>query len=403
MKDYDKLLRKEVEKIFGQQITNATHCEQLSEVVLNATAISISAQTFRRYWGIIDYKNKVSVQSKNALCKYVGYADYNDFIAKSNNTSSDIAKSIDFNIIQQFFQNNKMTEKNYELWNEGVTSVLAQIIFSDQQIFASFVQKLHKNPYAMDYIIGLYQCYHLLSEDWYMKGLRIFCNHSPISHHTLYLYSMECMALLLGKDIKEMKIWIAKILHLRPKVRKEYGIIYPLEGAIDGLLIIYYHQTGNMDDKNDTFIQSEKIIQEKTISQNEYGDTIASFVLHLIETLVWAGLYDDAYDFLQKYGLDTKQYKYYQATVTQSVYIYKALIYLFHKQDKKAQNLLEKINIAFVRFDAKPTLSSLLLLLQYGIASKTAKLKREKLKTALIKMCNLYGFENIKSQIPLFE
>lgn len=403
MNHYDRLLRKEVEKLFGQQITNATHCELLSKAVLLSTNISVSAQTFRRFWEIIEYKNKVSTQSKNALCKYLGYADYNEFIAHYNQNKNKTVKEIDFDIIQQLFTLNKITTSDYQLWQEGVQTVIAQIIFSDKKIFESFVTKLHNNPSAMEYIIGWHQCYHLLSKDWYIKGLRVFCNHSKISHHQLYLYSLEATACLFQNKRNDIKIWIDKIKKIMPKVKAEYYWLFPLEGAINGLMIVYYNSINDDMRKTEIIQQSEQIFLAGKGKINEYGDSNGSFITNIIEILIWSGLYQDANYFLEKFGEEYLHKRYYQFTLAQSNKIYKALMYLQNNKPQKAALIFPKIQMDEMRFDKKPLLEALYLLLKFGLTPVTAKVKKEKLKTQLISACNNNGFHNIISQIPKFE
>jgi hypothetical protein len=71
-------LKLEVEKVFGQKIQKRKHCDELSLDVYTKTGIMISYNTFRRLFGIIAYREP-RLSTLDALSKYIGFSSYRDF------------------------------------------------------------------------------------------------------------------------------------------------------------------------------------------------------------------------------------------------------------------------------------------------------------------------------------
>ena len=79
------LLKREVERTFDRQLTEARDFEQLSHLLLSHTHERLSPTTLKRFWG---YLKNEEVQTRphtlDVLARFVGYKDYEDFCAKSD-------------------------------------------------------------------------------------------------------------------------------------------------------------------------------------------------------------------------------------------------------------------------------------------------------------------------------
>ena len=78
------LLKQEVERIFGRQLTEARDFEALSHLLLSHTRERLSPTTLKRFWG---YLKNEEVQTRphtlDVLARFVGYKSYEDFCAKT--------------------------------------------------------------------------------------------------------------------------------------------------------------------------------------------------------------------------------------------------------------------------------------------------------------------------------
>ncbi len=68
--DVIEKLKQEVEKVFGQKIQKRKQCEELTEDLYAKTGVFISYNTFRRLFGIIEYREP-RISTLDILSKYI--------------------------------------------------------------------------------------------------------------------------------------------------------------------------------------------------------------------------------------------------------------------------------------------------------------------------------------------
>ena len=79
-----KLLKQEVERILGRQLTEARDFEQLSHLLLLHTRERLSPTTLKRFWGYLkNEKVQIRPHTLDVLARFVGYKNYEDFCAKA--------------------------------------------------------------------------------------------------------------------------------------------------------------------------------------------------------------------------------------------------------------------------------------------------------------------------------
>jgi hypothetical protein len=69
-----------VSYVFGKKILNSTDCIELSQGIFDKVKSSVSSDTLRRFFGLIETKTQPSLFTMEILSKYVGFAGYYDFV-----------------------------------------------------------------------------------------------------------------------------------------------------------------------------------------------------------------------------------------------------------------------------------------------------------------------------------
>lgn len=78
------LLKQEVERIFGRQLTEARDFEQLSHLLLSHTRERLSPTTLKRLWGYLKNEEvETRPHTLDVLARFVGYKNYEDFCANA--------------------------------------------------------------------------------------------------------------------------------------------------------------------------------------------------------------------------------------------------------------------------------------------------------------------------------
>ncbi|SEJ27242.1 hypothetical protein SAMN04487995_3886 [Dyadobacter koreensis] len=66
--------------------------ENLSQLILDDTGVSLSVSTLRRIWGRVEYNHLPSVTTLNTLAKFAGYEDWRNFIKTKTTAQKEISE-----------------------------------------------------------------------------------------------------------------------------------------------------------------------------------------------------------------------------------------------------------------------------------------------------------------------
>lgn len=403
MADYDNLLKIKMESFFGRSIQTITDAKKLVTDINKVTYESVGYQTIRRYWGMVPATTKVSISIKSIFARYVGYADYPDFCAKVQNDDSG-KEELNFDFINQLFLQNKSTSiVDYHDWNEAMVEVMVMYIYAKQSVFELFVEKLHKNKAAVQYVIANYQCYHLLNEDWYVKGLLRCCEFAVVEHHRIYGWSMIGIGQMFREDYSGLKQTLDKVKNPIIHVRQKYGIVYPLEGALLGLRIVV--DSALYSGKNQMSIFEELASLYATYKNKVFENvlTFSSLVRTCVEVLVWAGLYYEARYIIDIYGIDENYKKRFINRALDPVQqIQLAVIYAQTGLEEKAKKFYNVIVLDHIRFDRKPLSVLLYKMLTLKFLPKTSAKKRILIEKEILDVIEKHNYFIFSKQLNAF-
>ncbi|WP_088323999.1 hypothetical protein [Polaribacter tangerinus] len=83
MKQFEELLRNDIEKTIGFRIVSTTEARALLSLLLETDITTVSLSTIRRFWGLIP-KRKASKNTVNTLSIFLGYKSFYDYIKHKN-------------------------------------------------------------------------------------------------------------------------------------------------------------------------------------------------------------------------------------------------------------------------------------------------------------------------------
>ncbi len=310
-------------------------------------------------------------------------------------------------MLAQLFQKNTHYLDRYQLWHETMTILLAEQILNNRHLFETFVEQLSHNVGVMDYIIAEFQFYDLVNTDWYMRGIRIFCNNSKRINHKLYVESIEYFAMILNQRQDEGHNVIKRMNALIPQVRKREGFIFPLEGAVYGCLIADAAFNNNVQTKQLLLNEALDILKNNKKEKfvvNQYF-SINNFLLNMIEVLTLSGLYEEVFYFISNFEFKTNSNFFFKLSEMILFNTIKAMVLVKVGEKEKAKEVFNTIKFEekYIRFDRK-TISKLnYLVLSFALSSKRALVKRKAIKAEIEKLANKTGMYIFKSKIAEFE
>lgn len=403
MVDIDKILRKEVEQLFGQSITDKYACERLSAQIQKEISENLSYQTLRRYWKLVNVQNKISLQSKNILCRYIGFQDFASFTShtKAKATNHDTAN---WNIIKDWYTVNEEDEplENCIYWHNKLSQTFAQFILTDEQIFDSFTKAMHTNEVALKYIISFHPMYDNLARDWYFRGMHLFIRNTRVLHYRLFEVCLQFMKSVFTCNEKDLAEYANKIEELLGKVRKKHGIVWPLEArALSSLLYYYKHQ---QNEKKYTELKKECFyLLLKNPDTTFEIDNKDIYIFLLSDYCNVYQMQEISIELLENYDLKFSKNALWRNGYKNAATITKAMSLFLNDEKKEAKKLFETIRLHNLNFDFKKYYSIQYYLLALGFCSKKAKVKKEKNLRIINQLIEETGLVYFRQLIPVFE
>lgn len=405
MLSIDNELRRLVTQMFGRNIASAGECKQLQTELQRTTGDIVSTQTLRRYFKLIKSETATSAFTYNALCRYIGFKDKAHFAAYLQNKNR-TAKGFDFSFMETLFGQKHTHLYHPEFWYETMGNSIAELILTNQNIFEEYTIRFHNNAAAMRYVMEKFQPYDILATEWYMRGLALFCRSSQVHHHKMYLPSMQFERCVITGQMQDAQTYVDAMVGLLPKMRKEHGIVWPLEGVIHAAQLIMAHRN---NDKNlvekliaegIAFVHKNSSFTFSTPNSNNYQ----SFLTTLCELLNWHGLYECGYAFMMHYELMPVRDFLWYATQAELMKVTKAIILFQSCKKEDAKTIFDNIHIENnCRFDRKNLILIQYLLLQLGFTSKRAVKQRAKIKQQILHLTAQTGMVVFNHRIAQFE
>ena len=405
MTDYQEQLRYRLAEFFGRSITKQADCADLSDDIKSATGQTISYMTLCRFFDVVHTNSQTNGRTLNILCNYLGYRDMQEFISYQNGKHTKAA-DINFTAIQSVFNRSSEYADNWLFWHEKTIAILAEVILTNEAVFELFVERMHKDPGAMQYIMAACQMWDNLSKDWYMRGLRLFCRHSNMFHHKMYLAAKEFLACLVTDNLNATSPYINFIKESLPVFNEQYGhSLMPLEGALYAELIIDAHYHNRMEEMNDYFEEAMRIMAENQNVEISFENREArdGFPINLCTKLNCYGLYELTAKVVARNNIQENKKHEWHKTERVLIDIMKATAYFQTGRKAKAKKIYDAIHIDGVSFDRKNLITIQYLLLKLGFTPKRATIQRKKIKQQIQHIIAQTDMVIFNKHIPKFE
>lgn len=401
--DFDKILKSEVEQLFGQAIKDKYACELLSTQIKKEISENISYQTIRRYWHLTTLQNAISLQSKNILCRYIGFKDFVQFSnhikekTNQNNTTN-------WTIIKDWYTINQYDEplENSIYWHDKLSQTFAQFILTDEYVFESFTKAMHTNEVALKYIVSYHPMYDNIAKDWYSRGVNLFVRNSNIIHYKLFETCLHFMQLVFTCNEKELTTNVKQIENLLPNVRKKYGTVWPLEARAMSSLLYFYKLNHDENKHNELKSYCFDLLTKNTNTTFEI-DNKEIFIFLLADYCNVYQMQEISLELQNKYPLQFTENALFKNGYNNASNIVKAMTLFLNDEKTSAKKLFETIHLQNLNFDFKKYFSIQYHLLALGFCSKKANAKKEKTKQVINQLIDETGLIYFKKLIPVFE
>ncbi|SIT95807.1 hypothetical protein SAMN05660493_00472 [Epilithonimonas bovis DSM 19482] len=256
-------LKKVIIQNFGKQISTATDCALLSDRIAKETGFSISAQTIRRFFGLIKSDSQTSDYVVNKLAKFCGYRDFSGFLDSFSNTD-----------LKEFFKEDD-TSKDY--WRKS--EELCLNISESPELLANVHQYLLSYPMARKFFLEHHPMRDLLGTVYDQYFLH-YLKYNNGNEGKIFAYGFLFLSAFLQQNHELMKMYFQQIKNT--EIQKNIHVIPA--GLKFGVELLYADCIGDEKGFKKTFLEMKKW-RIHYISASE--KSVCSFEYSVLELLIF--------------------------------------------------------------------------------------------------------------------
>lgn len=257
-------LRKIIAKQFGKDIKTATDCDNLVSVIIRDCKTNISAQTLRRFFGLIKTTSEPSNFTLDLLCQFCGYSNFEAFINACNNQE-----------LELFFGNPENTNHNY--WDRS--EQLCKQIIKSPELLVSTHHHLMSFPMARKYFMENHPLRDLLGSV-YAQYFSAYLKYNMSNEAKIFAYGFLFQSSFLLQNTELMDLYYKKVKET--ELSDEVHVIPA--GLKYGVQLLYADFTGNENLYRKYFAEMKKA---RLLYRKASEKSVCSFESTVLESLIF--------------------------------------------------------------------------------------------------------------------
>ena len=218
-------LQKNVGKHFGKQISSSTDCDKLASLLSYNFNTNLSAQTLRRFFGLIKSTSKSSHFTLDLLSKFCGYQDFENFSKSYSNSE-----------LELFFGDVENNEKDY--WKKS--EQLCRQISESPEMLINTHHRLMAFPLARKYFIENHPMRDMIGTV-YSQYFLAYLKFNKSNEAKIFAYGFLFKSAFLLQNTELMELYYKKVKET--ELTEEVHVIPA--GLKSGVQLLYADFTGN--------------------------------------------------------------------------------------------------------------------------------------------------------------
>lgn len=367
-------LKLHVERTLGRRILSSTDCRYLHNDISQQLQITVSFNTLRRFFQLMEAKHEPSIYTLNILSMYCGYSSFDDFatsleIKPTENDCTNHKNADLLNYLVLLFKKTEVSGPNDHTYNHLVRET---IIFLEHHPFLidQFQREIARTKNGQDYYFEQFINIDNLNS-FYGDGLRYYLHVKRTIESQLFGNYLLCFRFWLTMDKKNLEKHYAIVMG--------YEVDKKVQAAWAGFYFspqLYYANALGLDPE-EILIRARQYYATITPVKENHASLFV-FQLVMSQALVLTGQYEEALFYIGEVFKNKKRYIASSVDVSflEAVYLFKAISMAHLGEKTVAKELLEVINPTNFHFLSKQYLSILYLSLKQFL-KKTAADQRQ--------------------------
>ncbi|WP_132051965.1 hypothetical protein [Pseudocnuella soli] len=206
-------LKSKVEHTWGRTIKISADCEKLQQHMQQTIGAGISANTLRRIFGFLSGGGIPSLQTKNLLAQYCGYASWDHLQQPEvETTASNISDESMFFL--DFFRIEVKSEGDINYHN--ACRSVAKRILGNATLFNRLAEPLAQNKTAQVFFYERFPYIDGLGLDYYLRGLRLYLHHKKTTEAQIFGHALLFLSHFLQNKKGEATAVYEQLLRIKP-------------------------------------------------------------------------------------------------------------------------------------------------------------------------------------------
>jgi len=209
------ILKKEIERKFGQQIITAKECLQLAEDIYSRTSSLINFNTIRRFFGLVKTQYPASKATINIFCAYCGHATIENLLNSVNEAQQKTENKKDtilLNYLVLIFKSTNVNDDDDETFNSFV-KITIEHLNKNVGLMKLLQKEIVKTKNGIEFYFEKNVNYDQLNS-FYGDGLQDYINESPEAEKQVFALSLLCLKNWLMNDEKSLALNFEKVQKL---------------------------------------------------------------------------------------------------------------------------------------------------------------------------------------------
>lgn len=288
------LLKEEIEKTFGRKILFSADCIYLQTHILKHLQFTLSFNTLRRFFGLMESKHRQSVYTLDVLSNYCGYSSFNHFVASKEQSQSANTEDQNFpltNYLVRVFKNIELKNNNDLVYLELVGQTI-QFLEHQSFGFDAFQREIARTKNGQRIYFEKFIHIDKLNS-YYGDGLRYYLHECGEKDGQIFGHSTLCFRYWLsgnnmGVEHNYNKIMLQAVDKTTPP---------HIAGSFFAAQLFYAHA---FNKQQDTILMEARQYYSLMKPSKENSTLSYQFLKQLSEALVLTAQYDEASYYIEE-------------------------------------------------------------------------------------------------------
>ena len=220
------VLKSEIEQAFGKKINSYGDCLFLSDDIYAKISVRVSANTLRRFFGLIQSTSRPSTTTREILSRYCGFASFDEFTkiketphtTKEEYTKHYYSSSV-LNYLISLFKDAPV----YNCYDKTFLAVVRHTIYFLQrhpELIEKFQRAISKTENGQEFYYEYFINFDWLSS-FYGAGLRYYLMEKNTPEAQIFGHALLCLQSWLSEDPEGVKRHHNEVM--KHRLKKNFG------------------------------------------------------------------------------------------------------------------------------------------------------------------------------------